>query len=116
MTAATEWAGPAEHKRVWPALAESYEALFHKLDFGRFLVILRDGGTAIAPLRRPRLERAIGVIYRPETERLSHYFLACLPEQFDAVLHCDEMRAVEPLERTAAWERGEVPETFPTGL
>jgi erythromycin esterase-like protein len=116
VTAATEWDGPAERKRLRPALPDSYEALFHELDFGRFLIILRDGGTAIAPLRRPRLERAIGVIYRPATERLSHYFSARLPEQFVAVLHCDERRAVEPLERAAAWERGEVPETFPTGL
>lgn len=53
------------------------------------------------------------MIYRPETERLSHYFQARLPEQFDAVLHFDETRAVEPLERTAVWETGEVPETFP---
>jgi erythromycin esterase-like protein len=116
VTAATEWDGPAERKRVQPALPDSYEALFHELDLGRFLIILREGDAAITPLRRPRLERAIGVIYRPETERLSHYFSARLPEQFDAVLHCDETRAVEPLERTAAWERGEVPETFPTGL
>jgi hypothetical protein len=56
------------------------------------------------------------VIYRPETERLSHYFSARLPEQFDAVLHFDETRAVEPLERTATWEQGEAPETFPSGL
>ena len=116
VTAATEWDGPAERKRVRPALPDSYEALFHELDLGRFLIILCDGGTAIAPLRRPRLERAIGVIYRPETERLSHYFSARLPEQFDAVLHFDETQAVEPLERTLAWERGEVPDTFPTGL
>jgi erythromycin esterase-like protein len=116
VTAATEWDGPAERKRVRPALPHSYEALFHALDFERFLVILHDGGAAIAPLCRPRLERAIGVIYHPETERLSHYFSARLPEQFDAVLHFDETRAVEPLERTAAWERGEVPEPFPSGL
>ena len=64
-------------------------------------------------LRQPRLERAIGVIYLPETERASHYFSARLPDQFDAVLHFDATRAVEPLERTAAWERAEVPETFP---
>jgi erythromycin esterase-like protein len=65
--------------------------------------------------RRPRLERAIGVIYRPQTERTSHYFHARLPEQFDAVLHVDETQAVEPLERTAQWEAGEAPETFPFG-
>ena len=116
VTAATEWDGPAERKRVRPALPDSYEALFQELDLGRFLVVLRDGGAAVARLCRQRLERAIGVIYRPETERLSHYFSARLPEQFDAVLHFDETRAVEPLERTAAWERGEVPETFPSGL
>jgi erythromycin esterase-like protein len=115
VTAATEWGGPAERKRVRPALPDSYEALFHELDLGRFLVVLRDDA-AIASLRRPRLERAIGVIYRPETERLSHYFSARLPEQFDAVLHFDQTRAVEPLERTATWEKGEAPETFPSGL
>lgn len=63
-----------------------------------------------------RLERAIGVIYRPETERLSHYFSARLARQFDGILHYDETRAVEPLERTGQWDRGEVPETFPTAL
>jgi erythromycin esterase-like protein len=59
------------------------------------------------------LERAIGVIYRPETERYSHYFQARLSEQFDAVIHIDETRAVEPLETTSEWERGEPAETFP---
>jgi len=62
------------------------------------------------------LERAIGVLYVPETERASHYFHARLPEQFDFVLHFDETRAVEPLERSALWEAGEVAETFPSGL
>ena len=69
-----------------------------------------------AHLRSERLERAIGVIYRPETELISHYFHARLPDQFDAVLHYDHTRAVEPLERTAEWELGEVEETFPSGL
>ena len=64
-------------------------------------------------LREPRLERAIGVIYRPDTERMSHYFYARLPDQFDAVLHFDETRAVEPLDYSAEWETGELPETFP---
>jgi erythromycin esterase-like protein len=64
-------------------------------------------------LRSARLERAIGVIYRPETERMSHYFNARLSEQFDAVIHFDETQALEPLERTAGWEAGEVPETYP---
>ena len=70
-----------------------------------------------AILREPRLERAIGVIYRPETERLSHYFHAWLTNQFDAVLHFDDTRAVEPLEPSAQWRQGEEPpETFPTGV
>jgi erythromycin esterase-like protein len=67
-------------------------------------------------LQRPRLERAIGVIYRPETERQSHYFHASLSSQFDAVLHFDYTSAVRPLEITAQWTLREVPETFPTGV
>ncbi len=66
-------------------------------------------------LSTPRLQRAIGVIYRPDTERQSHYFHAELPQQFDAVIHIDTTRAVEPLERTAAWTP-EAPETYPAGL
>ena len=66
-----------------------------------------------AGLRGRRLERAIGVIYRPDTERLSHYFEARLADQFDALIHLDETRAVEPLERTSEWEVGELPETYP---
>ena len=69
-----------------------------------------------AALREPRLERAIGVIYRPQTERWSHYFHTRLSDQFDVVLHFDETRAVEPLERTPAWVTGEPPETYPTGI
>jgi erythromycin esterase-like protein len=116
VTAASDWGGPAERKRVRPALADSYEALFHEVDHDRFLLRLRDGGKAAASLRTPRLERAIGVIYRPETERVSHYFYARLPDQFDAILHFDQTRAVEPLERTSQWERGEMPETYPSGI
>jgi erythromycin esterase-like protein len=62
------------------------------------------------------LERAIGVIYRPETERWSHYFHTRLSDQFDAVIHFDQTRAVEPLERTSRWEKGELPETFPSAI
>lgn len=68
----------------------------------------------MAALAAPRLERAIGVIYRPETERRSHYFRACLPRQFDGVLYYGATRAVEPLERSGLWEIGEVPETYPS--
>ncbi|HEV8583331.1 MAG TPA: erythromycin esterase family protein [Methylomirabilota bacterium] len=112
VTAAADWDAPAERKRVRPALAGSYEALFHDLRLPRFLLDCRAPGAA-ENLGLPRLERAIGVIYRPDTERASHYFTARLLDQFDAVLHFDETRAVAPLERTAEWETGEVPETFP---
>ncbi|MGH8007564.1 MAG: erythromycin esterase family protein [Candidatus Binatia bacterium] len=117
VTAASDWDAPAERKRVRPALPNSYEALFHAVGLPRFLLSLRDGERTEAAelLREPRLERAIGVIYRPETERVSHYFSARLPDQFDAVLHFDETRAVEPLERVTIWETGEAPETFPSG-
>jgi erythromycin esterase-like protein len=81
-----------------------------------FLLTLRDDGKVVTALRKRLLERAIGVIYLPETERLSHYFYARLPDQFDAVLHFDETRALEPLDSTTHWERGEVPETFPSSL
>lgn len=99
-----------------PGLTDSYEALFHHTGVPNFLLPLRHGGRVVAGLRKARLERAIGVIYLPETERMSHYFYARLPEQFDAVIHVDRTRAVEPLERSAAWQDGEVPETFPSTL
>ena len=116
VTASSNWDAPAERKRVRPAVPDSYEALFHETGLPAFSLNLRDGGRVAEVLREPRLERAIGVIYRPETERVSHYFRARLSDQFDAVLHLDETRAVEPLERAAAWETGEVPETFPSGM
>jgi erythromycin esterase-like protein len=116
VTAASEWGAPAERKNVRPALAGSYEALFHVTRPGRFLLTWRDGEPAAEGLREPQLERAIGVIYRPETERMSHYFRSRLPDQFDAVLHFDETRAVRPLEVSAEWQVGEPPETFPFGV
>jgi len=117
VTAASDWERPAERKRVRPALPGSWEALFHDAagTVGNFYLDLQP---VAAALEQPRLERAIGVVYRPDTERQSHYFEADLPRQFDAVLHYDRTRAVEPLERTPVWERGEhdVPETYPTAL
>jgi erythromycin esterase-like protein len=106
VTAASEWGGPAERKRVRPALAGSWEAGFHETGAPWFLLDPAD-------LEGRRLERAIGVIYRPETERFSHYFHARLAAQFDAVIHIDETRALEPLELTSEWEAGELPETYP---
>jgi erythromycin esterase-like protein len=106
VTAASDWGGPAERKRVRRALRGSWEDFFHQLDLPRFLV-------EPAELQGRALERAIGVIYKPETERLSHYFEATLADQFDAVIHIDVTRAVEPLERTSEWIEGELPETYP---
>ena len=120
VTAASDWGEPAERKRVRPGLPGSYEALFHQVAKSGagpgFLLPLRDGGDLAARLREERLQRAIGVIYRPETERISHYFEARLADQFDALIHLDETQAVEPLERAAGWEAGEPPETFPSAL
>jgi erythromycin esterase-like protein len=115
VTAASDWDGPAERKRVRPALPGSYERLFHEVGPGNVVINLHDGDVS-SVLAEPRLERAIGVIYLPQTERQSHYFEARLSNQFDAVIHFDETQALEPLERYALWETGEPPETFPTGV
>ena len=106
VTAASDWGLPAERKHVRPALPGSWERLFHQQEAPSFLL-------EPTALEGRRLERAIGVVYRPETERFSHYFGATLAEQFDAVIHVDETRGVEPLERTSEWEEGELPETYP---
>lgn len=117
VTAADEWGGPARQMTVRPALPDSYEELLHRTGIPAFLLLLGEGAVAEA-LDVARLERAIGVIYRPATERASHYFNARLPAQFDAVLHFDRTRAVEPLERVATPpdEAEEVPETWPSGV
>jgi len=113
VTAASNWDAPAERKRVRPALPGSYEDLFHATDVPGFLLMLRGADWLSGVLNQQRLERAIGVIYLPESERVSHYFKARLADQFDAVIHLDQTRAVEPLERTSQWEAGELPETYP---
>ena len=115
VSAASRWDAPVERKRVRPALSGSYEAVFHDTGLKQFLLPLQSGD-AVSALRSPRLERAIGVIYLPASERLSHYFHCRLSAQFDAVLHFDETQALEPLDRTARWEEGEVAETYPFGL
>jgi erythromycin esterase-like protein len=109
VTAASDWGGPAERKHVRRALPGSWEELFHERGVPMFLLDTRQ-------LRGRRLERAIGVVYQPETERISHYFNARLANQFDAVIHLDETHALEPLERTSQWERGELPGTYPWGV
>ncbi|MER3493143.1 MAG: erythromycin esterase [Mastigocladus sp. ERB_26_2] len=116
VTAATNWDEPAQLKQILPALPGSYEDIFHQTGLSQFLLNFKDKNPVISVLRETRLERAIGVIYRPQTERASHYFYAWLPEQFDAVIHIDDTRGVEPLDRMAEHETREVPETFPSGF
>jgi erythromycin esterase-like protein len=111
VTASSDWDGPAETKRVRPGLPGSYEAFFHETGVPRFLVFPRE----VEELASPRLQRAIGVIYRPETERQSHYFGATLADQFDAMIHIDETTALKPLE-TWSEHPDEAPETYPTGM
>jgi len=110
VTAAHEWDDLPARRTVRPGMDGSYEALFHEVPHERFILSLRDADSRLA---EPRLERAIGVIYRPETERLSHYFDARLADQFDAVIHHDETTALEPLDRLPAWDHSDVPETYP---
>ena len=116
VTAASEWGGSAHCKTVRPALPGSVEEMFHETGKQEFFIPMSDGGPAAESLQTVRLARAIGVIYRPETERQSHYLHAAVSRQFDALVHIDETRAVEPLERSTRWEAGEPPETYPTAL
>jgi len=116
VTAAGDWGGVAEHKAVRPALAGSIEDLLHQTGRSEFVVAMHDGSPAAAALEVVRLARAIGVIYRPDTERQSHYFHVRPSDQFDAMIHIDSTRALEPLEPTSVWIAGQTPETYPTGL
>jgi erythromycin esterase-like protein len=110
VTASYDWGGPAERKRVRRALPGSWEELLHETGLKSFFV-----DTSELPGRM--LERAIGVLYRPETEAMSHYFEARPSAQFDTLIHLDVTRAVEPLEPTRAWHAGrDLAETFPFGV
>ncbi|QSX79952.1 erythromycin esterase family protein [Lysobacter solisilvae] len=115
VTAAHDWDDPAQTRNVRAGLPGSFEALFHGTRLPAFQLDLHDPELRHA-LRTPRLQRAIGVIYRPQTERYSHYFDVRLPDQFDWLVHLDETTALEPLD-PAAWAPGdEPPETWPSGL
>jgi protein-L-isoaspartate(D-aspartate) O-methyltransferase len=114
VAAASNWDGPMEIKTVLPAIPESHERFCHESGVSSFCLHLRQAGLdSPEALRKPRLERAIGVIYRPETELASHYFQAILPDQFDEYIWFDETRAVAPFE-TKTLE--EMPDTYPFGL
>ncbi len=117
VTAASDWNGPGERKRVRRPLPGSAEALLHATGRARVVVDLAGDGDLARRLREPLLERAIGVIYRPETERWSHYFEARVADQFDALVHVDETRALESLEPDPGWvPEGEAPETYPSAF
>jgi erythromycin esterase-like protein len=116
VTASNDWGDPPLTMQIRPALPDTYEALFHAANSPAFLIHFAGESQLSSELRRERLERAIGVVYRPETERLSHYFYATLPDQFDAILHIDRTRALQPLKRFAEPDPEEVPETFPSGV
>jgi erythromycin esterase-like protein len=122
VTAAHDWDEPGRQMRVRPALAGSYERVLAETAAAarasRYLLRLRDNDTVRDLLGDSRLQRAIGVIYRPETERQSHYYRVELPSQFDAMIHIDETTALRALEPGEHWERDveEAPETFPSGI
>jgi len=116
VTAASEWDGPAERKRVRPGLPGSYEEILHATGIPRFFLPLHAPGPAREALMERRLERAIGVLYLPRSERQSHYFLTQLPHQFDALIHIDLTSAVQPLDADSGWHSGEAPETYPEGF
>ena len=114
VTAARDWDQVPERRWIRPAHKDSYEHLLYSTHLDRFFLSLHD--EAAQGLSDPLLERAIGVVYRPETEMASHYFGANLSAQFDAVFHLDETTAVEPLDITEQWTRHELPDTYPFGL
>jgi erythromycin esterase-like protein len=116
VAAASDWDAPVERKIVRPSRPESIERLLHDCGPGLFALRLTGQDQLSTALAGARLERAIGVIYRPDTELASHYFLATLPDQFDAVVHVDRSRAVRPLDAPYDWEPSGEPETFPSGV
>ena len=120
VAAADDWDEPVKIKRVQPSLPESHERMSHESGVARFLLDLREGeagGELREGLMEPRLERFIGVIYRPETERWSHYSEAILPKQFDGWVWFDETSAVTPLRgELRPGEHRAVEETYPFGL
>ena len=118
VTAAHDWDDPPGHMEVSPSLPGSVERLLHDAGAAantpNFYVDCAAPGADL--LDEERLTRAIGVVYRPRTERQSHYFTARTAAQFDVVLHYDVTGAVHPLDPPARWPGAEPPETFPSGL
>ena len=115
VTAAADWDCPAERMGIREPLAGSQEAIFQTVAHERFLLDLRGSGPVATQLAEARLQRAIGVIYRPQTERHSHYYYSRLAEQFDFMLHFDRTEALQALPLQPV-HGVDVPETFPSGL
>ena len=115
VAAASSWDGPMEIKSIVPSSDGSYEKLFHEVGLPGFLLGLRhlSSSSLRKDLSKPRLERAIGVLYRPETELSSHYFQAVLPQQFDEYIWIDTTQAVQPFDTA---ELAGLPDTYPFGV
>ena len=113
VAAATDWGGDMEVKRIRPSREDSYERLCHGTGQARFLLDLSRDAALRERLEDERLQRFIGVIYRPDTERHSHYARSCLPQQYDGWLWFDETHAVAPLE--PGYRRQGAPDTWPFG-
>ena len=117
VTAASNWAEHSQKHTVIPALSGSCEDLFHKVGIGDFFLNFRNSSSVSEVLKDELLQRAIGVVYRPDSERISHYYFESLSVQYDGLVHIDHTRAVEPLENKSLWEHGlEAPETYPSGM
>ena len=115
VTATSNWNETAQTKNVRPRLKDSYESLFHQTEISNFFLDLQNEETQNS-LPNSSLERAVGVIYRPETERLSHYFHRNLSKQSDGVIYFDKTNAVKPLDKIPAKTHEDAPETFPEGV
>jgi erythromycin esterase-like protein len=115
VAAADDWDEPMQVKTVRPVRSDSHEHVFREAGVPHALVDWRGprAGDLRGALAQPRRERAIGVVYRPETELYSHYFEAILAEQFDALVWFEETKAVTPL--PAGHGKG-MPETYPFGV
>jgi erythromycin esterase-like protein len=116
VTAAADWDSPAQRRTLRPARDDSHEGLFHTLELPAFVLPLAGTNEVRAALGGPRLERAVGVVYAPQTERISHYFHADLARQFDAVVHIDRTQALQPLDPSDRWQPDTEEETYPSGL
>lgn len=116
VTAASDWDGKTECKAVRPSLSDSIERLLHDTGIPSFFLPIRGNSAVADALPDGLLERAIGVIYLPDNERVSHYFQTNIVHQFDAIFHIDRTSALRPLDASPSWRHDEVPDTYPSGM